>query len=94
MHSCFYNSLLNHKGTSSLPGQPEPSFHYIQKFYKSHTKIKLLNNKTHKIFDSHNKPFNLLKLILTDQKRHIKAHKTSNLCHITYQKDITLKHYI
>jgi len=25
-------------------------FHYIQKFYKSHTKIILLNKETHKIF--------------------------------------------
>jgi len=53
LHSCFYTGSLNHKATSSLPGQPEPSFHYIQKFYKSQTKITLLNTKTHKIFDSH-----------------------------------------
>jgi len=36
-----------HRATSSLPGQPKPSFHYIQKFYKSHTKIRLLNKETH-----------------------------------------------
>jgi len=53
MHSCFYIGSLNHRATSSLPRQPKPSFHYIQKFYKSNTKIKLLNNKTHKIFYSH-----------------------------------------
>ena len=53
MHSCFYTGSLNHRATSSLPGQYEPGFHYIQKFYKSHTKITLLNNKTHKIFGSH-----------------------------------------
>ena len=53
LHSCFYIGSLNHKATSSLPGQPESSFHYIQKFYKSHTKITLLNKETHKIFDSH-----------------------------------------
>ena len=52
MHSCFYTGSLNHRATSSLPRQPKPGFHYIQKFYKSHTKITLLNNKTHKIFDS------------------------------------------
>jgi len=52
MHSCFYTGSLNHRATSSLLGQPEPGFHYIQKCYKSHTKITLLNNKTHKIFDS------------------------------------------
>jgi len=27
-------------------------FHYIQKFYKSHTKITLLNKETQNIFDS------------------------------------------
>jgi len=52
LHNCFYIGSLNHRATSSLPGQPEPGFHYIQKFYKSHTKITLLNTKTHKIFDS------------------------------------------
>ena len=52
MHNCFYTSSLNHRATSSLPRQPEHGFHYIQKFYKSHTMITLLNNKTHKIFDS------------------------------------------
>jgi len=53
MHNYFYTGSLNHRVTSSLPGQPESGFHYIQKFYKSHTKITLLNNKTHKISDSH-----------------------------------------
>jgi len=53
MHNCFYTGSLNHKAISSLLGQLEPGFHYIQKFYKSNTKITLLNNKTHKIFDSH-----------------------------------------
>ena len=53
MHNCFYTGSLNHRSTSSLPGKPEPGFHYIQKFYKSHTKITLLNKETHKIFDSH-----------------------------------------
>ena len=52
LHNCFYTYSLNHKATSSIPGQPEPSFHYIQKFYKSYTKITLLNKETHKIFDS------------------------------------------
>jgi len=53
LHNCFYTGLLNHRATSSLLGQPEPDFHYIQKFYKSQTKITLLNTKTNKIFDSH-----------------------------------------
>jgi len=52
LHSCFYTGSLNHKATSNLPGQLKPSFHYIQKVYKSHTKITLLNKETHKIFDS------------------------------------------
>ena len=52
MHNCFYAGSLNHRATSSLPGQLKLGFHYIQKFYKSHTKITVLNNKTHKIFDS------------------------------------------
>jgi len=54
LQNCFYTGSLNHKATSSLPGQPEPFFHYIQEFYKSHTKITLLNKETHKIFDLHN----------------------------------------
>jgi len=45
-HNCFYIGLLNHRATSSLPWQPEPSFYYIKKFYKSHTKITLLNKET------------------------------------------------
>jgi len=45
MHNCFYIGSLNHRATSSFPGQPEPGFHYIQKFYKSNTKITLLNTK-------------------------------------------------
>jgi len=49
-HSCFYTSSLNHRATSSLPGQLEPCFHYIQKFYKLHTKVALLNKENHKIF--------------------------------------------
>ena len=53
LHNCFYTSSLNHKATSSLPGQPEPGFNYIHKFYKSHTKITLFNKETHNIFNSH-----------------------------------------
>jgi len=52
LHNCFYSGSLNHKATSSLLGQPELGFHYIQEFYKSHTKITLLNKETYKIFDS------------------------------------------
>jgi len=49
----IYTGSLNHIATSSLLRQLEPSFHYIQKIYKSQTKIKLLNKETHTIFDSH-----------------------------------------
>ena len=49
----FCSGSLNHRAISNWPGQPEPDFHYIQRFYKSHPKITLLNKKTHKIFDSH-----------------------------------------
>jgi len=71
MRNCFYTSSLNHKATFSLPGQPEPGFHYIEKFNKSHTKITLLSNKTHKIFDSH-KSLNThpASITLTDLKSH------------------------
>jgi len=48
-HIYFYIGSLNHKATSSLPRQLEHGFHYIQKFYKSHTKITLLNKDPTKI---------------------------------------------
>jgi len=71
LHSFFYTSSLNHRVTCSLPRQPEPGFHYIQKFYKSHTKITLLNNKTHKIFDSHkNLDTHPARITLIDLKSH------------------------
>ena len=67
----FYTGSLNHKATSSLPRQPEPGFHYIQKFYKSHTKVTLLNKETHKIFDSHkNLDTHPTRITLTDLKSH------------------------
>jgi len=47
LHICFYTGSLNYKATSSLSGQPEPGFYYIQKFYKLHIKITLLNKKTY-----------------------------------------------
>jgi len=37
LDSYFYTGSLNHKATSSLPGQPGSDFHYYQKFYKSQT---------------------------------------------------------
>jgi len=75
MHSYFYIGLLNHRATSSLPGQPEPGFHYIQKFYKSQTKITLLNNKTHKIFDSRkNLDTQPTRITLADLKSHQANH--------------------
>jgi len=53
LHSYFYTSSPNQRATSSSPGKPEPGFHYIQKFYKSNTKIILLNKEPHEIFESH-----------------------------------------
>jgi len=84
MHNCFYTGSLNHRATSSLPGQPESGFHYIQKFYKSNTKITLLNNKTHKIFDSHkNLETQPIRITLADlksnQANHPEAQEHSNL---------------
>jgi len=76
MYNYFYTSSLNHRATSSLPRQLEPSFHYIQKFYKSHTNITLMNNKTRKIFDSHkNLDTHPAKITLTD----LKSHKANQL---------------
>ena len=71
LHNCFYTGSLNHRATSSLPGQLEPGFHYIQKFYKSHTKITLLNQETHKIFVSHkNLDTHPARITLKDLKSH------------------------
>jgi len=42
----------------------------------------------------YNKLFNLLKPFLRDYEGHTKTNKTSNLCHIAYQHDITPNHYI
>jgi len=71
MHNCFYTGSLNHRVTSNLPGLPELGFHYIQKFYKSHNKITLLNNKSHKIFDSHkNLDTHPSRITLKDLKSH------------------------
>jgi len=75
MHSCFHTGSLNHRATSSFPGQLEPGFHYIQKFYKSQTKITLLNTKPHKIFDSHkNLDTQLTRITLADLKPHQANH--------------------
>jgi len=75
MHNCFYTGSLNHRATSSLLGQSEPGFHYIQKFYKSHNKITLLNTKTHKIFDSQkNLDTQPTRITLADLKSHQANH--------------------
>jgi len=70
LHNCFYTGSLIHKATSSLSGQHELGFHYIQKFYKSNTKIRLLNNEPHKIFDSQNLDNYLARITLTNLKSH------------------------
>jgi len=84
MHNYFYTGSLNHRATSNLPGQPEHGFHYIQKFYKPNTKITLLNNKTHKIFDSHkNLDTQPTRITLADlkshQANHLEAQEHQNL---------------
>jgi len=71
LHNCFYTGSLNHRATSNLPGQPKPSFHYIQNFYKSKTKIRHLNKETHQIFDSHQNLVNYpARITLIDLKSH------------------------
>ena len=71
LHNCFYNSSLNNEATSSLPRQHEHGFHYIQKFYKSHTNITLLNKETHKIFDwRKNLDTHSVRITLIDLKSH------------------------
>jgi len=44
-HKCFYIGSLNHKATTSLPGQLEFGFPHIQKFYISHTKLHFWTKK-------------------------------------------------
>jgi len=51
--------------------QLEPGFHYIQKFYKLHTKIILLNKETQKTFYSHkNLDTHPARIIVIDLKSH------------------------
>jgi len=99
MHICFYTGSLNHRATSSLPRQLESGFHYIQKFYKSHTKITLLNNKIHKIFDSHkNLDTHPTKITLADLKSHqanqSEAQEHSNLMVAIPSQPYMHKHYL
>ena len=70
MHNCFYTGSLNHRVTSSLPGQPKQGSHYIQKFYKSQTKITLLNNKTQYFWLTKNLDTPPTRITLTDLKSH------------------------
>jgi len=77
LHSCSYTGSLNHRATSSLLGQSEPSFHYVRKFYKSHTKITILTKKhtrflTHKNLDTHHARITLIDL---------KSHQANNQRH-------------
>jgi len=75
MHNYFYTGSLDHSATSSLPGQPKLGFCYIQKFYKEHNKITLLNTKTHKISDSHkNLDTHPTRITLVDLKSHQANH--------------------
>ena len=79
----FYTGSLNHKATSNVSGQLEPGFHYFQKFYKSHTKITLLNKETHRIFDSQKSSTHPARITLTglksDQANQLEAQENPNL---------------
>jgi len=82
LNICFYTGSLNHKATSNLPRQPEPGFHYVQKFYKSNSKFKLLNNEPYEIFDSHKNRDNYhARITLTD----LKSHQANNQRHKNIQ---------
>jgi len=82
LDSCFYTGSLNHRATSSLPGQHESGFHYYQNFYKSQTKITLLNNRNTEIFNSHkNLHYNLVRNTLTD----LESHQEHNKRHKNYK---------
>jgi len=79
LHSFF---ILVHSITELRPvyqDNLELGFHYVQKFYKSHTKVTLLNKETHKIFYSHkNLDYHPARIILTDLKLYqanIQRHK-------------------
>jgi len=70
LHSCFYTNSLNHKVTSSLLGQPKPSFNYIQNFTNHTPRLhfwtkKLTRFLTHKNLDTH-----ATRITLTDLKSH------------------------
>jgi len=75
MQICFYTGSLNHKVTSSFPGQPEPGFHYIQKFDYT------FEHKAHKIFDSHkNLEPQPTRITLADLKSHQENHPEAQEC--------------
>jgi len=66
-HTCIYTSSLNHKATSNLPEQPEPSFPLLSKVLQNHTRITLLNKENTKIFEFHkNIMTNTIRIPLTD----------------------------
>jgi len=56
LHNCFYTGSLNHRAISSLLGQAEPTFHYIQSFTNHTPRLhfwtkKLTRILTHKNLD-------------------------------------------
>jgi len=83
MHNYFYIGSLNHRATSSFPRQPEPGFHYIQKFYKSNTKITLLNTKHTRFLTHKNLELQPTRITLADlkshQANHLEAQERPNL---------------
>jgi len=74
MHNYFYTGSLNHRATSNCPGQLEPDFHYIQKFYKSNTNIKLLNTKHTRFLTHKNLEPQPTRITLADLKSHQANH--------------------
>jgi len=80
--NCFYTCSLNHIAISSLPRQPKPGFHYFRKFYKTQTKITLLNNRNIKIFDSNK---NLNHIIVRNTLTDLESHQKHNQRHKNYK---------
>jgi len=54
LNNYFYIGSLNHRGTSSLPGQPEYGFHYIQSFRNHTPKLHFWTKKLTRFFTHKN----------------------------------------
>jgi len=69
-HTCFYASSLNHKSTSSLPGQLEPGFPLFSKVLQNYTKITLLNKENTKFLNPTKILSPTLRIPLTNLESH------------------------